>query len=477
MSMNVSTTTAAYANYQNNYKTGTANKKKETAQTTENTKLKENTTESIAEKNLSKAAQKMLENLRGSRNDMDFMVADFENGDNAKDILAQSDKEYTVIFSKEEMEKMASDPKYYAEKMHSIEGALRMSDEINAQFGFERAFGKTNGGVDADTKITKFGISFNSDGTTTFFAQLEKSSASQKEYLEKIQEKKAEEKKRQRKRNSPSKSKYEKLQFRQIQKKNFWIRSKTLTGILSNRRRIKSVEGLIFQSSEFGTDEIYANMEEYIMQITRDNYSQYAQMVQQMFGKKASSNDPLAQCDYGNFSLRFKPVDINFTKPNWDTIMTKRDKPAMSEEEFDEAIKELARKEFATGKRDDDAYRKLCMQHGETVSPDRKAIYESSMKKTGGKMNAACMFWDSKGNKTLSYNPESRNWKAISTDEEFARARVFTSIYNDELARLKEEYGEKAKGNVSYSKIKADISAEESKEKNNNEGNTIDLQI
>ena len=83
MSMNVSTTTAAYANYQNNYKTGTANKKKETAQTTENTKLKENTTESIAEKNLSKAAQKMLENLRGSRNDMDFMVADFENGDNA----------------------------------------------------------------------------------------------------------------------------------------------------------------------------------------------------------------------------------------------------------------------------------------------------------------------------------------------------------------------------------------------------------
>ena len=72
------------------------------------------------------------------------------------------------------------------------------------------------------------------------------------------------------------------------------------------------------------------------MQVTRDNYTQYAQMVQQMIGKKVSSNDPLAQCDYGNFSLRFKPVDINFTKPNWDTIMTKRDKPAMSEEEFEE---------------------------------------------------------------------------------------------------------------------------------------------
>ena len=42
----------------------------------------------------------MLENLRGSRNDMDFMVADFENGDNAKDILAQSDKGVYGLFLK-----------------------------------------------------------------------------------------------------------------------------------------------------------------------------------------------------------------------------------------------------------------------------------------------------------------------------------------------------------------------------------------
>lgn len=212
------------------------------------------------------------------------------------------------------------------------------------------------------------------------------------------------------------------------------------------------------------------------MQITRDNYSQYSQMIQQMLGNKKKSNDPMAQCDYGNFALRFKPVDIKFAKPNWNNIMTKRDKPAMSEEEFEEAIKELARKEFATGKRDDAAYRKLCMQHGETVSPDRKAIYESSMKKTGGKMNAACMFWDNNGNKTLSYNPESRNWKAISTDEEFARARVFTSIYNDELARLKKEYGENAKGTISYQQIQSDISTS-TKMSAKSSGNTVDYMV
>lgn len=93
------------------------------------------------------------------------------------------------------------------------------------------------------------------------------------------------------------------------------------------------------------------------------------------------------------------------------------------------------------------------MQHGETVAPDRKAIYDSSMKKTDGKMNAACMFWDSKRYKSLSYNPATGNWKAISTDDEFARARQFTSIYNDELSRLNKEYGEMARGNISYQKI------------------------
>lgn len=193
------------------------------------------------------------------------------------------------------------------------------------------------------------------------------------------------------------------------------------------------------------------------MNITRDNYSQYMNLIQQMLGGNVKANDPLAQCDYGNFSLRFQPVDIQFTKPNWDKIMTKRDKPAMSEAEFEEAIKDLARKEFATGKRDDEAYRELCMRHGETVSPDRKAMYNESMQKTDGKMNAACMFWDSKGNKSLSYHPMTGRWAAISTEAEFGRAREFTSIYNNELARLKEEYG--AKGSVSYRQIQADISA------------------
>ena len=213
------------------------------------------------------------------------------------------------------------------------------------------------------------------------------------------------------------------------------------------------------------------------MNITRENYSSYANLVQQLGGGKLNPVDKYGT-DYGNFALRFTPTDRPFVIPNWDNIMTKRDKPAMSEAEFDEAIKDLARKEFATGKRDHEAYRKLCMKHGETVSPDRKAIYEESMKKTGGKMNGACMFWDKQGNKTLSYNPESGNWKAISTEQEFARARQFTAIYNDELKRLSNEYGEKAKGNISYKQIMSDIESSGASPKvDSPSGGTIDITV
>ncbi|MCI5588147.1 MAG: DUF6033 family protein [Lachnospiraceae bacterium] len=232
MAMNVNSTLIAYSNYTNDYSKAKTTEKKDAAKTVGNSSTQKEPIASVGEKSLSGSAQRVLKDLRASRADMDFFVADFKNGDNAKEILAQSDKEFTVIFSKEEMEKMASDPKYYAEKMHSVEGALRMSEEINAQFGFERAFGKTNGienNVDADMKITKFGISFNSDGSTTFFAQLEKSSASQKEYLEKIQEKKAAEKKDAKK----------KEQSKQIEVRKATVRANSKDELLD---KIKNIE-------------------------------------------------------------------------------------------------------------------------------------------------------------------------------------------------------------------------------------------
>ena len=126
---------------------------------------------------LSEKAAAFLAKLRKTYGKFDFFVGDA--GD-ARSLMKNSNKEFSVLFSTEELEKMAADEKYAAEKMNAVNDAVRMSQQINKQFGFESA----GNGV----KITKMSISFNSDGTTSFFAELEKSSASQREHIEKERE-------------------------------------------------------------------------------------------------------------------------------------------------------------------------------------------------------------------------------------------------------------------------------------------------
>lgn len=128
---------------------------------------------------LSDKATAFLEKLRKTYGKFDFFVGDA--GD-ARSLMKNSNKEFSVLFSTEELEKMAADEKYAAEKMNAVNHAVRMSQQINKQFGFENA----GNGV----KITKMTISFNSDGTTSFFAELEKSGASQREHIEKAREEK-----------------------------------------------------------------------------------------------------------------------------------------------------------------------------------------------------------------------------------------------------------------------------------------------
>ena len=169
-----------YSNYTSGY-ANAANSKKQAAESKAATQKS-----SIGESGLSKRAQALLEKLRKSYSDMDFMVADFDKGDNAKDILSRGTKEVSVIFSSSELEKMASDEKYEKEYMERVQGALRMSEQINREFGFTSAFGEKSG----NSEINKIGISFNSDGTTSFFAELEKSSARQREHIEKVREEK-----------------------------------------------------------------------------------------------------------------------------------------------------------------------------------------------------------------------------------------------------------------------------------------------
>ena len=143
-----------------------------------------------SEDKLSSKAQKYLETLRKDNADFDFIIAD--KGDDFRGLVDQSDKEFTVVFSSAELERMASDEKYAREKLSTVKTAVEMSDKINEQFGFERAWGTTD---NSGTVLNKLTMSFDDDGKMTLFADLEKITEKQKERLEELKEKRAEEKK------------------------------------------------------------------------------------------------------------------------------------------------------------------------------------------------------------------------------------------------------------------------------------------
>lgn len=162
-------------------------------QKSKSTKKTETTgkTNKASQPKLSKKAQELLEKLRKTYGNMDFMVADYDRGEEAKELLSRGTKEFSVLFSTEELEKMASDEKYEKEYMDRVQGAVRMSEQINKQFGFESAGGKGSN----DSIITRMGVAFNKDGTVDFFAELEKAGEQQKAMIEKSLEKHAGEKK------------------------------------------------------------------------------------------------------------------------------------------------------------------------------------------------------------------------------------------------------------------------------------------
>lgn len=161
-----------YAAYDNYYHSA-VNSKNNDAKTAAGKKADRPKNE-VSQPKLSDKAQELLERLKKTHTNMDFMVA--SKGDNAKEILSRGTKEFSVLFTEEELEKMASDEKYEKKYMDRVQGAVRMSEQINKQFGFGPASEKGN--------ITKIGIAFHNDGSMSYFASLEKMSENQRNRLE-----------------------------------------------------------------------------------------------------------------------------------------------------------------------------------------------------------------------------------------------------------------------------------------------------
>lgn len=128
-----------------------------------------------AESKLSAKAQDFLKNLREANEDMEFFIGDSE--EDVQGALGASESEYSVVFSAEEIEKMAEDSEYAQEKLNSVTDAMVMAESISEQYNFE------GNGIRA-----KIGISFDDEGNTQIFAELEKMSDKQRERIEEKRE-------------------------------------------------------------------------------------------------------------------------------------------------------------------------------------------------------------------------------------------------------------------------------------------------
>ncbi|MBQ3443873.1 MAG: hypothetical protein IJG33_11605 [Selenomonadaceae bacterium] len=131
------------------------------------------------EAQLSDKAKSFLDNLRKKYGDYDFIVSN--DMDTSKTV--GSTKEYSVMFTAEEIEKMAVDEDYAEKMMGQVGSAVDMLKNLS-----EKDLGE---GV----QFSQLSVSFDSEGNMTLFAQLEKLSAEQQERLEEAKEKRAEEQK------------------------------------------------------------------------------------------------------------------------------------------------------------------------------------------------------------------------------------------------------------------------------------------
>ncbi|MBR1931152.1 MAG: hypothetical protein IJ833_06725 [Lachnospiraceae bacterium] len=138
-------------------------------------------TNSVGESGLSEKAQKYLESLRQKYGDYDFFVAG--KNDDPRALMRGGTKEFSIVFSNEELERMAEDENYADEKLKSMERAVNMSKKISEQFGKD--------GVN----VLRTEISFDNDGKMSIFTELEKTTEKQTERIRASREKRAEERK------------------------------------------------------------------------------------------------------------------------------------------------------------------------------------------------------------------------------------------------------------------------------------------
>lgn len=159
--------------------------KSETTKTDETSGKKKVSGQTIGNPQLSEKASKYYEQLKKKYSNMNFILVSEDQKENAKANAAgyANSNNMVVLIDEDKIERMASDENYRKQ----YEGII-----ANAASGISQLASSLSA---TGTSVKGFGMQVNDNGTASYFAVLEKSSAAQKERIEKkaVEKKKNEE--------------------------------------------------------------------------------------------------------------------------------------------------------------------------------------------------------------------------------------------------------------------------------------------
>lgn len=167
-----------YTAYQNNFIDSIIQKGKDQNKTSksDSSKKADSAKKANSSVQLSDKAKALLQELKKTYSNMDFIVADYDSDEEAASYLSRGTKEYSVLIDPEELERMANDDSVKEKNLALLDEAVGKLDELKDQLG------------DHKDEVVRLGISIGKDGEMSFFAELEKAGERQKEFIDKIRE-------------------------------------------------------------------------------------------------------------------------------------------------------------------------------------------------------------------------------------------------------------------------------------------------
>ena len=159
---------------------------KRRAETSKTEKAEDAVRISSKQPELSQGAKDLLNEMQKKYSDMDFFVADYSSDEEAHRYLSRGNKDYSVLIEPELLEKMAADESVKEKYLGVIDDAKNKISEAKEEIA------KMDDSAEDWKKsdIKSLGFSVKSDGSVSFFAELEKSSADQQKRIEESSEEK-----------------------------------------------------------------------------------------------------------------------------------------------------------------------------------------------------------------------------------------------------------------------------------------------